>query len=90
MSTNRCPKKVLGNTVLTVSKWKQPKGPSTEPTKGLWESHGVMRTVLNKQPMTAYSNTDPPLKQTAEQNKPDTCHEILSDDMGVRSKNRHN
>lgn len=43
-----------------------------------------------EQPMTAYSNTDTPLKQNAERNKPDTCHETLSDDTGVRSKNRHN
>lgn len=76
------PKKVHGNTVTTVSKWKQPKGPSIEPTKG--DENSV------EQPMTAYSNTDTPLKQNAERNKPDTCHETLSDDTGIRSKNRHN
>lgn len=84
------PRRFTATLFLTVSKWKQPKGPSVEPTKGLWKSHWVMRTVLNKQPMTAHSNTDAPLKQNAERNRPGTRKDTLSDDTGVRSKNRHN
>ena len=84
------PRRFTVTLFVTVSKWKQPKGPSIETTKGLWKSNGVMRTVLNKQLMTAHRNTDAPLKQNAERNRPDTHKDTLSEDVGARSKNRHN